>query len=236
MSKRQKCTYEDKIQAVEDYLSGRKDQKQIAADLGLGKRGRSTVGLWVRKYQEAGPESLRSSVRNRVYSREFKEHVVWEYLDGKMSMEALAIKYGIPNHGSVQAWISMYNSHRELRATPVAKEVPMGASKRKICLEERIEIVQYCISHELDYAETAKYFDIPYWQVYNWVKKYKEEGETGLIDRRGRKKPEDELDGTERLQRRIKQLERELEEERLKNELLKKVREIERRRYSPKEN
>ena len=41
---------------------------------------------------------------------------------------------------------------RELEATPVAKEVPVGASKRKICLEERIEIVQYCISHELDYA------------------------------------------------------------------------------------
>lgn len=236
MSKRQKCTYEEKIQAVEDYLSGRKSQKQIAADLGLGKRGRSTVGLWVRKYQEAGPESLKSSVRNRAYSKEFKEQVVWEYLDGKMSIEALTIKYGIPNHSSVQAWISMYNSHRELRATPVAKEVPMGASKRKICLEERIEIVQYCISHELDYAETARYFDIPYWQVYNWVKKYKEDGETGLIDRRGRKKPEDEIDGTERLQRRIKQLERELEEERLKNELLKKVQEIERRRYSPKEN
>lgn len=236
MSKRQKCTYEDRLQAVEDYLSGRKNQKQIAVDLGLGKRGRSTVGLWVRKYQEAGPESLKSAVRNKVYSKEFKEQVVQEYLDGKMSMEALAIKYGIPNHRSVQKWISMYNSHRELEATPVAKEVPMGASKRKICLEKRIEIVQYCISHELDYAKTANDFDIPYWQVYNWVKKYKEEGETGLIDRRGRKKQEDELSETEKLQLKIKQLELELEEERLKNELLKKVQEVERRRYSPKES
>ena len=236
MSKRQKCTYEDRVQAVEDYLSGRKNQKQIAADLGLGKRGRSTVGLWVRKYQEAGPESLRSSVRNRVYSKGFKEQVVREYLDGKGSMEALAIKYGIPNHGSVQEWISMYNSHRELEATPVAEEVPMGASKRNICLGERIEIVQYCIGHELNYAKTARDFDVPYWQVYNWVKKYKEGGEEGLIDRRGRKRPEDELGETERLQRRIKQLERELEEERLKNELLKKVQEVERRRCSPKES
>lgn len=236
MSKRQKCTYEDRIQAVEDYLNGRKNQKQIAADLGLGKRGRSTVGLWVRKYQEAGPESLKSSVRNRVYSKEFKEQVVQEYLDGKMSMEALAIKYGIPNHGSVQEWISMYNSHRELEATPVAREVPMGASKRKSCLEERMTIVQHCIGHELDYVETAKHFDVPYWQVYNWVKKYKEDGEAGLIDRRGRKKADDEIDETEGLRRRVRQLERELDEERLKNELLKKVQEIERRRYSPKES
>lgn len=57
-----------------------------------------------------------------------------------------------------------------------------------------------------------------------------------MIDRRGRKRSEDELGETERLQRRIKQLERELEEERLKNELLKKVQEVERRRYSPKES
>lgn len=236
MFKRQKCSYEDKIQAVEDYLSGRKNQKQIAVDLGLGKRGRSTVGLWVRKYQEAGPESLKPSIRNRVYSKEFKEQVVQEYLDGNASMEALAIKYGIPNHGSVQEWILMYNSHRELAATPVAREVPMDAPRRKICLEGRVEIVQYCISHGLDYAGTAKKFEVSYGQVYNWVKKYTEEGESGLADRRGRKRPENELSETEKLQRRIKQLEQELEEEKLKNELLKKVQEIERRRYSPKGN
>ena len=40
MSKREKCTYEEKIKAVEDYLNGVRNQKQIATDLGLGKRGR----------------------------------------------------------------------------------------------------------------------------------------------------------------------------------------------------
>lgn len=236
MSKRQKCSYEDKIQAVKDYLSGRKNQKQIAADLGLGKRGRSTVGLWVRKYQDAGPESLQSSVKKSSYSKEFKEQVVREYLNGEGSMEALAIKYGIPNHRSVQEWILMYNSHRELNATSVAEEVPMGGSNGKISLDERVEIVKYCIEHDLDYTEAAKHFGVAYWQVYNWVKKYKEKGENGLIDRRGKKKSEDEINETERLRYRIKRLERELEEERLKNELLKKVQEVERRRYSPKGN
>jgi len=236
MSKRQKCSYEDKLQAVEDYLSGRKNQKQIAADLGLGKRGRATVGLWIRKYQEAGPESLRHSAKNRSYSKEFKEQVVREYLNGEGSMEALAIKYGIPNHRSVREWVLVYNDHRKWKATPVAKEVSMGRSKENISLNERVEIVKYCIEHALDYTESAKHFGVAYWQVYNWVKKYKERGESGLIDRRGRKKSEDEINETERLQRRIKSLERELEEERLKNELLKKVQEVERRRYSPKGN
>lgn len=236
MSKRLRCSYEDKLKAVEDFLNGKRNQKQIALDLGLGKRGRSTVGLWVRKYQEAGPESLRSSSTNRSYSKEFKEQIVWEYLNGKGSMQALAIKYGIPNHHTVQEWVLMYNRHKELGATPVASEVFMAGSKRKVCFDERLEIVQYCIKHGLDYTKTAERFDIAYWQVYRWVKKYNEEGEGGLSDRRGRRKSDNEIDETQRLQRRIKILERELEEEKLKNELLKKVQEVERRRYSPREN
>ena len=236
MSKRQKCSYEEKMQAVEDYLSGKKNQKQIATDLGLGKRGRSTVGLWVRKYQEAGPESLRSSSTKRSYSKEFKEQIVQEYLCGRGSMEALAIKYGIPNHQTVRDWISVYNSHKELKATSVASEVYMAESNRKINVEERLEIIQYCIDHDLDYIQTASRYKVAYWQVYKWVKKYKAEGKEGLTDRRGRRKSDDEIDETEKLKRRIQFLERELEDEKLKNELLKKVQEVERRRYSPKEN
>ena len=72
MSKREKCSYQEKLKAVEDYLGGKRNQKQIAVDLGLGKRGRSTVGLWVRKYREAGPDALLSSRSKKTYTREFK--------------------------------------------------------------------------------------------------------------------------------------------------------------------
>lgn len=236
MSRREKCTFEEKIKAVEDYLHGKRSQKQIALDLGLGKRGRSTVGLWVRKYQEAGPDALLPSRSKNAYTQELKEQVVREYLDGEGSMQALAIKYGISNHRTVRDWISVYNSHKELKATSVASEVYMAGSKRKIGVEERLKIVQYCMDHDLDYVQTASRYEVAYWQVYNWVKKYKTEGEEGLSDRRGRRKPDDEIDETEKLKRRIQFLERELEDERLKNELLKKVQEVERRRYSPKEN
>ena len=78
---------------------------------------------------------------------------------------------------------------------------------------------KYCIDHDLDYAQTASRFQMAYWQVYNWVKKYKAEGEEGLSDRRGKRKTTDELDETEKLKRRIQSLERELEDERMKNEL-----------------
>ena len=236
MSKREKCTFEEKLKAVEDYLRGKRNQKQIAADLGLGKRGRSTVGVWVRKYQEAGPDALRSSQSNNSYSREFKEQIVQEYLNGEGSIQALTIKYGIPNHSTVLDWISIYNDLKEQKATPKASEVYMAKSRRKISEEDRLEVVQYCIDHDLDYKGTAAKYELNYSQVYSWVKKYKAEGRTGLSDRRGRRKPEDEIDETEKLRRRIQFLERELEDERIKNELLKKVQEVGRRRYSPKEN
>ena len=76
-------------------------------------------------------------------------------------------------------------------------------------------------------------FDISYTQVYQWVKKYLTSGKEGLINRRGQHKTEEELSETEKLERRVKILERQLKEMEMENELLKKVQEIERRRYSP---
>ena len=167
MSKREKCTYEEKIKAVEDYLNGVRNQKQIAADLGLGKRGRSTVGRWVRRYQTAGPDALLPSIHNNTYSKEFKEQVVREYLEGKGSSDELAIKYGIPNHSTVLDWISIYNDLKEQKATPKASEVYMAKSRRKISVEERLEVVQYCIDHDLDYIVTATKYELTYSQVYS---------------------------------------------------------------------
>ena len=70
-------------------------------------------------------------------------------------------------------------------------------------------------------------------QVYHWVKKYLASGEEGLIDRRGQHKTEEQLSETEKLQRKVKILERKLKEMEMENKLLKKVQEIERRRCSP---
>ena len=150
MSRREKCTYEEKIKAVEDYLNGVRSQKQIAVDLGLGKRGRSTVGRWVRRYQTAGPDALLPSIHNNTYSKEFKEQVVQEYLEGKGSSDELAIKYGIPNHSTVLDWISIYNDLKEQKATPKASEVYIAKSTRKISEDDSMEDMQYSIKHALN--------------------------------------------------------------------------------------
>lgn len=48
----------------------------------------------------------------------------------------------------------------------------MAEARRKTTLEERKEIVDYCINHNRNYKNTAAKFDVSYRQVYSWVKKY----------------------------------------------------------------
>jgi transposase-like protein len=103
---------------------------------------------------------------------------------------------------------------------------------RQTTREERLTIVQYCLSHEKRYTLTAAEYAVPYSQVYTWVRKYQAEGEDGLLDRCGRHKTEAELTDLEILQRENKLLKQRNDDLNMENELLKKVEEIERRRRS----
>ena len=103
----------------------------------------------------------------------------------------------------------------------------MASAKRKTTLEERKEIVAYCIENGCDYKNTAAKFDVSYSQVYTWVRKYKANGEDGLLDKRGHYKTDEAVDELERLRRENKRLKRQLEENSMLVELLKKVKEFE---------
>ena len=99
----------------------------------------------------------------------------------------------------------------------------MAEARRKTSLEERREIVEYCIAHNRDYKNTAAKYDVSYTQVYTWVRKYDESGEAGLTDRRGHHKTDDEVDELERLRRENFRLKKQLKESEMTVELLKKV-------------
>lgn len=122
----------------------------------------------------------------------------------------------------------MYNANRELKDYYPKQEVYMAEARRKITLEERKEIVDYCINHNRSYKDTAEKFDVSYSQVYSWVKKYDVDGADGSTDRRGHHKTDDEVDELERLRRENLRLKRRLEEQDMVVELLKKVKEFER--------
>lgn len=107
---------------------------------------------------------------------------------------------------------------------------------RKVNKKERIEIVEYCIEHQLDYKNIAKVYETTYANVFKWVKKYKEKGEDGLGDNRGRHKTDDEVDENTLLKRQLKKIEHERDMALLEVKLLKKLDEIERRRFTEQVN
>ena len=101
---------------------------------------------------------------------------------------------------------------------------------RTTMLDERIEIVSHCISNGKDYAATIEKHGVSYQQIYSWVNKYEEKGIDGLIDKRGKRKPMDEMNEVERLSAENRMLQAENKRKEMETAVLKKVQEIERRR------
>ena len=149
-------------------------------------------------------------------------------LSGEGSIDDIVAKYNISSREVLRNWIIRYNANRELKDYCPEREVYMADARRKTTIEERKEIVKYCIEHGRDYKGTASVYNVSYSQVYSWVKKYDVNGEEGLTDRRGRHKTDDEVDELERLRRENARLKRQLQEKDMLAELLKKVQEFER--------
>jgi len=228
MGRKAKYTADQKVQACIDYLSGKKSALKIARDLGMGKHGDIRIREWSRKYQAYGPSVFEQTHHNKPYTKEFKEKVVQEYLEGKGSLYDLSVRYAIPSTKTLRQWISRYNDHIELKDYDNPKSEVYMAERRKTSCEERLEIVRYCLDHDKDIRNTASLYRCSYSQVYSWVRKYEKDGEEALEDRRGKRRKEEELSDLEKAQRRIAQLEREKEEFRRKYELLKKAEKLER--------
>ena len=197
MSRKAKFTPKEKEQAVIDYLEGNKSRIQICGELCISSR---TIQDWALIYNKHGLAGFSKKMRNGSYSKEFKMKVVEEYVRGDGSSIDLGIKYDISS-GLLRKWIRMYNANRELKDYNPKQEVYMAEARRKTSIEERKEIVKYCIGHNRNYKETASAYDVSYNQVYSWVKKYDALGEEGLTDKRGCHKTDEEVDELERLRR-----------------------------------
>lgn len=224
MGRKSKITYEDKLKACEDYIKGKGMASEIAEAIGVSYEELRT---WVNKYRTNGPESLMPKLKNSSYTKEFKVKAVEDYLSGGGSLWDICNKYQIPSHHTLRNWIAKYNELKELEDYIPKPEVYTKMARRKTTLEEREEIVKYCIEHNYDYKNTAAVYDVSYSQVYSWVQKYSKDGSEGLSDKRGKRKTEEELTEVEKLQRQNKILEARIRELEMEAVLLKKVQEIE---------
>ena len=222
---REKFKADEKVAAVQEYLDGKASQRAIAAQLGINGE---TLRQWIRNYQSMGIEAF-GGHKNKRYSKELKEQVVSDYLSGEGSLLDLCEKYKIKSTGQLRSWIKRYNGHEELKASGTGGADIM-ATGRKTTFEERVEIVQYCIAHDRNYAETAEKYQVSYQQARSYTVKYEAGGVEALRDRRGRTKPMEEMSEVERLRAENKILRAEKERAEMEASFLKKLDEIERRR------
>lgn len=209
---------------AQEYLDGRGSSYEIGEKYNIHS---ATVLGWASRYEENGIAAFKNTNSNKSYTAEFKTKCVELYITGEMSVNQIVAKFNISDASVLRRWILRYNSNIELKDYDPKQEVYMASAKRTTTLEERKEIVAYCIEHGNDYKNTATKFDVSYSQVYSWVKKYSESGNTGLLDRRGKHKTDEEVDELERLRRENIRLKRKLEEKDMLVELLKKLREFE---------
>ena len=226
MPRKAKYTVEAKVRAAERYLRVEASAAEIAAEMEMGKRGKSTVREWAATYRENGIEGFHLKEGNSSYTAETKKQAVEDYLQGKGSLREICRKPHIPSKETLRRWIEVYNSNRELRGYNPRPEVYV-AMRKKTTKEEREEIVRYCLEHGKDYKGTAAKYEVSYSQIYQWVRHYEEQGEAGLEDRRGKRKSDDKVDELERLRRENLRLKAELQKSERLNLLLKKVKEFE---------
>ena len=183
---------------------------------------------WLRLYEVEGIQGLVSQSHNRSYPVELKRMAVEEYLAGGISLRQICKKYKVRDIHLLREWIKRYNSGKSF-----GRKMSGGSrmkKARKTSQKERIQIVKACMERGFDYGATALEYKVSYQQVYTWVQKYKELGEAGLEDRRGKRTasqtPRTEI---EELRIKIAQLEHEKYMLQMERDVLKKLDEIERR-------
>ena len=213
-----------KQKVVTEIESGRLSQSEAARRLGINKE---TIRSWLSAYRSEGNIGLESDSKNRIYSVQTKQQAVEAYLTGKYSQQRICEIFKIHSKVQLQNWLKVYNSGKEFKQMSGGSRMK---STHKATKEERIRIAKECLTSGNNYGEIAKKYGVSYQQARTWTLKYKELGEAGLEDRRGKRKYEQEpRTELEQAQIEIAQLKHQLRMAEMENHLLKKLKEIERR-------
>jgi transposase len=224
---RRGISYEKKLEAVEKYKRGEGSQDIVAREYGVNK---ASFQQWIANYEAMGPSGLAAKRTNSKYSVELKTAAIEAYLQGEGSQVEICKRYSIRSTAQLRDWITMYNGHKELRSTGGQGRGIYMTKGRTTTLDERIEIVGYCIAKGKDYGAAIEKYGVSYQQIYSWVSKYEKKGVEGLTDKRGKRKPLDEMSEIERLHAENRLLRAENKQKEMEIAVLKKVQELERGR------
>ena len=218
---------EEKLKAVHAYLQGVLSLRDIALKYGVGD---TSVRKWIAKYKAGGDAALLPKHTKKHYGKAFKQEVIRADLAGEGSYAELCVRYNIPSFDTVRKWVLQYNECSTIRGSGTGGTTIMTKG-RKTTYEERIEIVSFCIENHKDYQLTVDTYQVSYQQIYLWVKKYESQGVEALTDKRGRTKPEAEMTEWEKLRAENRLLKAQNKRQEMEMAFLKKLDEIERRRF-----
>ena len=220
-----KIPREEKLKYAKLCYEGKLSYAEAGRQLGVK---RYHVTEWTHLYEDQGELAFLDTGSNAVYSNELKLQAVHSYLNGEGSLSRVSAKYGVRNPTQLGTWVKMYNNGEDF-----SHKMSGGSrmkTSRNTTKEERIQIVKECIANDCNYGESAIKHNVSYQQVYGWVKRFKELGEAGLEDRRGKRKVDQEpRNEVEELKIKMAQLEHELYMAKMERDLLKKVKELERK-------
>lgn len=220
-----KYTPEEKLEIVNKVLIKHQTILSVASAYGVSH---STLNTWIRNYESMGSEIFyKTGWTNRLSIQ--KEAAVLDYLDGKGSLREICRMHKISDTKTLRKWIMKYNGHEVLKSSGTGGNTIM-TNGRTTTFDERIEIVQYCLTHNHNYAETAEKYQISYQQARSYTLKYEANGVDALKDNRGRRKPENEMTEVERLRAENRLLKAENKRAEMEISFLKKLEEIERGR------
>lgn len=231
MGRNTKFSKEVKIEACKKYHNGEDSFSRIAKDIGCNE---GVLRRWYYKYIEHGASVFDSYPNNKSYDKEFKLYIIELYQSGKNSTLELSAKYNLTN-SMVENWIKKYNNGIEIKSyDPKGDVYTMKA--RKTTYEERLEIVKWVISNDMNYKEAANQYGVNYAIVYKWTRSYLEDGEESLQYKKRGPKGKNSINECNLSE--VEQLRQALEKEialrkrrELEIEILKKKEEFEKLRY-----
>lgn len=186
----------------------------------------TTLRHYYERYRHHGLEGLRTRKTNGSYSKEFKEQVVQEYVNGQGSLKSISALYNIPSPQTLHNWVLRYTSGNDMKDfLPKSEVYTMKA--RKTTFEERVMITEECMEKGFNYKDIALKHQVAYNQVYQWVKKYKEHGPDALADGRGKGKASSIQTEDEKREAEMKALKARNQWLEMENDVLKKAKQIE---------
>ena len=227
-----RVSVEEKERAAKLFIAGEESAQDLGAWLGVH---RNQIYRWTKTYKLLGVEGLNPQHTQHHgkmprYSTEKKEGAVKAYLAGKVSQKEICKRFGIRSTHALQNWIKVYNAHGDLNSRKGSGGGSYMKQGRSTTQEERIQIARECLESGKNYGEMALKYNVSYQQARTWTLRFEELGETGLEDRRGKRKrtqtPRTELEAA---QIEIEQLKHKLYLAEMERDLLKKLDEIERR-------